>query len=149
MAKQAKMQNLTGGRGVNIFTNGLPTENLQQTQAEENQQPAREQPAQEQPVKEQSTAVPLAPPAPVAPEPIAPQPAVQELKPSSKKEKSTVLRSYHLPKDLIARLDDAHMVYQLRKEEKDKQDIVTEALRKHLENLEQEGFFEVLTLLRK
>lgn len=129
MAKQAKMKNLAG-RGVNVFTNGLPV------QAEEDQQPAKERPK----------VVTQAQPVPAVPE--AQKPPAPKLNPSSKKEKPTVLRSYHLPRDLVDRLDDAYMVYQLRKEEKDKQEIVAEALQKHFEALEQEGFFEVLALLR-
>jgi hypothetical protein len=56
--------------------------------------------------------------------------------------------SSHLPESLITRLDEAHMVYQLKKINKDKQDIGAEALQNPFDELEQQGFFQVLELLR-
>lgn len=99
-------------------------------------------PAAHAPFREPATHTPVA----------SPSMADDRLSPPDQKttmqEEKKMLRSYHLPESLIQRLEDAQMVYQLRKEKTNKQDIVIEALTRYLDELERQGFFNILKALR-
>ena len=140
MAKKARMANIPTMRGINIFKDGIPgaseTDEIHQSERPEDaltgnspQLQANRQMAESSAPEAKRSQAPETPPKPV------------------KDEKKT-LRSYHLSESLISKLEDAHMVYSLKKIDKSKQDIVAEALEKHLTELEQQGFFQVLDLLR-
>jgi hypothetical protein len=132
MAKKARMANLSAMRGVNIFKDGIPGVSQESEEAETvTQAEAAELPASESPEASLK----------VGPE--TRETALPDQKPEKK-----ILRSYHLPESLIRKLEDAHMVYSLKKVDKSKQDIVTEALEKHFAELEQQGLFQILDLLR-
>ena len=125
------MGNVGAMHGVNIFKDGLPERETPNNSEELQPQmtPTKSQPGEEP--KEQAIR------------------SGTELQQNAKKAKETILRSYYLPANLIQRLDDAHMIYQLKKQDKDKQDIVAEALHNHLNTLEKEGFFEILQILQR
>lgn len=129
MAKKAKMANIASMRGINIFKDGIPGAPPEPA-APEASATASEQEGADQPEVTQAASHPAAPPAKAA-----------------NTEKKT-LRSYHLTESVISKLEDAHMVYSLKKIDKSKQDIVAEALEKHFADLEEQGFFQILDLLR-
>jgi hypothetical protein len=139
------------GRGVGIYTNAL-TQDAQNISEEKvieliEQKLTEQQERQHTDVPSQESEQPSVEEASNQAEDTAQKPEEQAKRLESEQhitqEEDRILRSYKLPKTLVAKLERAHHILNLKGQDIEKSHIVTKALQAHLEALEKQGLLDL------